>query len=673
MSVRKLLVRVFNLIFLAGAAFSCFKLATEPILKVDVSLGSPTNILEGILFPDSTDTSNLDEESSVFGGVTRKNVKEAFEGAELGLNLELPVSLAYDFQNADGLANAVTGDLDKFTDSTVKTFADGFESIIKSFIDKTTKDTLVSTIDTAVYDNVAAFSEDTKGGESAEEKKAYAKETAAARVPNIGTTIAEYAISTLKLSEDECPSTTKISKIKENVKDNICAVLKALANPTAADGKGALQGYQHFYLENLKTEIENAMDSQEEIEKVYISDPLADTSSAPSTKDWADAGYCAVVNSSDADHPFIYSFEWKTDHYELTLTNKTVDDLKAEVEKCGYLMGAKQGMNGIVDGIESGLSTFEVDGTYQYYAAAIPVVIGMAGIDRIEVDSTSTMTIKSYYEGEPWAFDGLKVYGYIGDGEDAIKFDLPKYLYSVTPSFATPAELTGSSMTLTVALNDGDADTTIKVEGFEVSGLSYTASARSGDFPTTEKFDGNKLIRKSIEILVSGMVLPMLGSVTGMIPVDALNIAGYAGYAMLGLVALAALPWLLFALVTLIRTLRPKKCWTKVWIVFVFAFLELVLGAVLTIGLKYAFPMLKPMLINLITQGDATSPFASILGGLNLNIQFGCYWASLVYVGMIPLTIIYMIIAHGVKKEFKEFKKQKKEEKRAAKLAKKAA
>ena len=218
-----------------------------------------------------------------------------------------------------------------------------------------------------------------------------------------------------------------------------------------------------------------------------------------------------------------------------------------------------------------------------------------------------------------------------------------------------------------VALNDGDADTTKKVEGFEVSGLLYTASSRTGEFPTTEKFDGNSLIRTSIEILVGGMVLPMLGSVTGMIPTDMLSLGGFAGYGMLGLVVLAALPWLLFALVTLIRTLRPKKCWTKVWIVFFFAFLELILGAVLTIGLKVAFPMLKPTLLGLIANGDST--FTSLLGGLNLSIQFGCYWASLVYIAMIPLTIIYMIIAHGPKKEFKEFKKQKK----AEKLAKKAA
>ena len=53
--------------------------------------------------------------------------------------------------------------------------------------------------------------------------------------------------------------------------------------------------------------------------------------------------------------------------------------------------------------------------------------------------------------------------------------------------------------------------------------------------------------------------------------------------------------------------------------------------------------------------------------GIDINFQMSCFYASIVYIAMIPLTIVYMIFAHGVKKEFKIYKKSKKFAKKIAK------
>lgn len=132
-------------------------------------------------------------------------------------------------------------------------------------------------------------------------------------------------------------------------------------------------------------------------------------------------------------------------------------------------------------------------------------------------------------------------------------------------------------------------------------------------------------------------------------------------YIYLGITLLAALPWLLFALVTIIRTIRKRKCWTKPWIVFFFAFLELILGAGLFFGLKYGIKLATPLLT------FVPETYLPLLEGIDINFQMSCFYASIVYIAMIPLTIVYMIFAHGVKKEFKIYKKSKKFAKKIAK------
>lgn len=140
------------------------------------------------------------------------------------------------------------------------------------------------------------------------------------------------------------------------------------------------------------------------------------------------------------------------------------------------------------------------------------------------------------------------------------------------------------------------------------------------------------------------------------------SLHGYMPYILLGVIVLGILPWFLFLIVTIIRTCRKKKCWTKPWIVFVFAFLEVIFGIGLTITLKFA-----PKVVGSIF-GDRLGSNAWLLEGIDVTFKTAAFWASIVYLVMIPLTIAYVIICHKVKREYKQEKKEAKKAKKAEKV-----
>ena len=117
-----------------------------------------------------------------------------------------------------------------------------------------------------------------------------------------------------------------------------------------------------------------------------------------------------------------------------------------------------------------------------------------------------------------------------------------------------------------------------------------------------------------------------------------------APYILLIIVLLVAFPWALFALVTLIRTFRKYKCWTKPWIVIVLAFPQLFFGFILTYGAKYALDI----------AGDKVELIRKLLdSGMTVNISTLCLVPSFVYLAVFAYTFIYIICAHGVKRQYK--------------------
>lgn len=131
----------------------------------------------------------------------------------------------------------------------------------------------------------------------------------------------------------------------------------------------------------------------------------------------------------------------------------------------------------------------------------------------------------------------------------------------------------------------------------------------------------------------------------------------YGLYVFTFLLVLMA-PWALFALLTIIRTFRKRKCWTKVWFVFLLSVIQLVLGA----GLFLLTTKFIPMLANFVPEGL----IRTIVTSSSFSIKTSSLIPSFIYLAFIPLTIVYMIVRHKAKKEFKQYKKDKKAAKKAA-------
>lgn len=118
------------------------------------------------------------------------------------------------------------------------------------------------------------------------------------------------------------------------------------------------------------------------------------------------------------------------------------------------------------------------------------------------------------------------------------------------------------------------------------------------------------------------------------------------------------LPWLIFILITLIRTLRKKKVWTKSWVIFVFAILQVVFG----LALYIATASFTTQILDIIPLPD--NPAIEIVRASSLSIQTSTFIPSILYLVMIPMTIVYMVLAHKVKKDYKSEKKGKKKSKK---------
>lgn len=136
--------------------------------------------------------------------------------------------------------------------------------------------------------------------------------------------------------------------------------------------------------------------------------------------------------------------------------------------------------------------------------------------------------------------------------------------------------------------------------------------------------------------------------------VDDINIPGYVtDYGLYIFIAtmFLILPWAILALVSFIRTLR-RKCWVKSWYVFTFASIQLILGVVLTVATTNFLPKIASVL--------PLGSLNEVLNSLTLSVKTSSFIPSILYLAMIPFTIVYVIFAHKVKKNYKAEKRARK-------------
>lgn len=134
-------------------------------------------------------------------------------------------------------------------------------------------------------------------------------------------------------------------------------------------------------------------------------------------------------------------------------------------------------------------------------------------------------------------------------------------------------------------------------------------------------------------------------------PIQKLDIPGkveqFGQYGLYALFALAA-PWLVFAIITFVKTLLRKRIGAKPWIVFVFSFLSLILGVGITIASTILLPKLTGMIPNI------PQDIAGLLNGASLSIKTCAFVSSILYLVMIPFSIVYVVFRKKYKKQLKK-------------------
>lgn len=130
-----------------------------------------------------------------------------------------------------------------------------------------------------------------------------------------------------------------------------------------------------------------------------------------------------------------------------------------------------------------------------------------------------------------------------------------------------------------------------------------------------------------------------------MLPEVFYTIVGYASLGMfIGILAFAAI-WGILIIITLIRSFSSKKPWTVFgpwfWIV---GSLQVVLGLALTIFCKFYLPGMS-----FIQSALAGSPIKSFAAVPRTSVLI----PSMIFLGMIVFAIVYTILAHPVKKEYR--------------------
>lgn len=133
-----------------------------------------------------------------------------------------------------------------------------------------------------------------------------------------------------------------------------------------------------------------------------------------------------------------------------------------------------------------------------------------------------------------------------------------------------------------------------------------------------------------------------------MLPDVFYTIIGYSSLGLfIGVIVFAAI-WAILIVITLIRTFSSKKPWTIFgpwfWIV---GSLQVVLGLALTIFCKFYLPSMSFM-----QRALEGSPIKSLAVAPRTSMLI----PSMIFLGMIVFAIVYTIIAHPVKKEYKDSK-----------------
>lgn len=639
--MRKLLLRLFNLIYIAAAGVSIYFLATRPIIqttaKINLSGEQVSKLLEPLLKKSSGGSGSSERaytraeegegssSSNDFSSyLTPEKIAEAFkDGIHQDIVIKVDATKAYQFNNKDIIKEVVTDNIYSVMDSVLDVAVPPLRSLVLSVAGEFAKDALKE----AINEQLQHF-----------------------------------------IGEDSTVSSEQVSEIYQNIYD----LLETEGSVSVSDLTDVIINGKEKEDGTMST---GALEILNETPRYVLAEPQ------PTAINEGDEYYV-----KDADDKYVLATEYDptAQYYVIKpYTSEDIDQEKIEqvmtealqevpglVSKNYVLVEKDSSLQTKVEAtIKSDkyfVKTNDDPETYEYatgwdestqYYQSVYVKVPDSELPQVEINPANYFIEKDGEFVEATAYvEGTDYYKYYEH-------------YEVTPS---QEEVASSIKSLTYFWKVDEENYTnvthwdpekdyytyeVKVNDIDTA-LTYLLNQYLGGKDEQSNEGGSRAIVRAEEVNLGttqseAELRDLLKKfIIEKIPLDAIvnlnsQFGQYVPYVLLGIIVLFCLPWGWFALVSLIRTFRKRKCWTRPGIIIFGAFIQLILGIFVTYGLQYAIPLI----------GNAFPEAKPYLDMVSIDIRFGCLIASFVYLGVFVMSIFYWIIAHRVKVEYK-FDKQ---------------
>ena len=596
--MRKLLVRLLNLVYIAAAGVALYALCTRPMLNASITLNFSKEqmgtLLGGVLNKNNESSESegegegeevrlaYRESQNIKDYVTAEKIQDYFpNGYKVTIPVQIPVTSAFNLNNTHLLDDLIQNNLHKIVDNVVETVIDPLHSMFKDIFKGFAKNTLTNEINKQIAEKFP-------GAEMASEEE----------IDQVFDNV--YAL----LDSDEPVTVDTLAETilhgDEEGKGGVLEIINSrghkyvLFDPQPTEeqveadrtAEGDNQTYFVSYLTYTHNtgayNAENAyfQKTGDDTYELFDPQPTEEQVEADRTAEaGAEVYYIAKVAYKHNTEPYDSSVQY---YDEQPYTDSDIDEQKITDEMVKALEDA--------DGL-------------------VTLVPRVCDPQPTEEQVTADIAIENEKD---------RVY-YILDGEG-------------NPVLPTAYDANTTYYFVDKVVNDIDSAVNALISNFLGGNSSDSGESRAIVREEVKEAEDKDSLETTIKDYLYKMIPENITEKSG-------KVGEKAPYIFLAIVAIFALPWAWFILVTLLRTFRKHKCYTRLGIVIWGALLQVVLGLLLTYGTKYLWPAIAGRV-------EALKDYAN---SINFDVRTGCLIPSFVWLGFAITAIPYWLFRRPLK------------------------
>ena len=613
--MRKLIVKLLNLLYIAAAGIAIYALCTRPIFKATVKAHFTKEQMGVILSKafnngGSSESGEGEEDRIVYRAsstnmadyITKERVEGYFpNGYDLTIPVEIPVTSAFDFQNTKLLDDLIQKNLYKVIDNIVVSLDKPLHSLFKDIV----KGFAMNTLEDEINKQIANMFPDGEGVTQEELDQVFDNVYSLldgdepVSVDDLASTILHGK------SDGEGGSSGGVLDIINSRGGKYVAYDPQPSEEEVEADRSAEGDECKYYIESITyshntNEYKSTTTYYEKTAGDVFEpfDPQPSAEDVEADREAEEASWTYYIQIKNYSHNTA-AYDSSVTYFEKKpYTNEDIDEDKITQQ----MVDALEGVDGLV--------------------TKVPVLCQpQPSQEEVEAD----IAIENERD---------RVY-YILDGNG-------------DPVLPTEYSSEATYYTVNRVVNDVDSAMEALISGF------LGGNSNSGDNRKVVRAEEQVQSSENDDSLSDAIKAYLLKMIPSNVSESTGQIGEKAPYILLAVVALFALPWAWFILVTLFRTLRKDKCWTRLGIVIWGALLQAVLGVVLTYGIKYAWPFIAARV-------EALKDYAN---SINFDIRTGCLIPSFIWLGIVVSAIPYWIIRNPLKTRYKLMKYSKKKERK---------